>query len=109
MSPWWSQAAVVELDHPDPALGQAAGHQAVRGEAAVAGRLDAVHVQDALRLAAEVGQLGDRRLHPERQLELGDPGLDLGVEPVFGEHRVEPVDLLDAPPLAFRGRCRAGW
>ena len=40
--------AVVELDEPDAALGQPAGQQAVRGEAAVAGLLDAVEVEDAL-------------------------------------------------------------
>src|SRR5271157_2433280 len=90
---------VVELDHSHAALGEATSHQAVRGKAAVAGRLDAVHLEHACRLAAEIGQFRHGGLHAKRQLELGDLGVDLGIEPVLGKHRIEPVDLRDAHPL----------
>ena len=70
--------AVIELDEPDAALGQAAGQQAVRGEGAVA-PLGAVEVEDVLRLVRDVHQLGDARLHPEGRLVGADPGGDLGV------------------------------
>ena len=47
----------------------------------------AVHVEDVLRLVGDVDQLGDRALHPEGHLVLGDPGLGLGVGG-FGEFLV---------------------
>ena len=86
---------VIKLDESDSTLGQASGQQAVRGEAAVSGMFDSVEVEDLFGFGTEVGQFGDRGLHLEGQLILADPGLDLGVDPVFGEHPVEPVDLLD--------------
>ncbi len=39
----------------------------------------AVQVEDRVGLAREVGQLGDRGLHPEGHLVLGDPREDLRV------------------------------
>ena len=43
-------AAMVKLDEPHAALGESAGQEAVAGEAAVAGLLDAVRLQHVLRL-----------------------------------------------------------
>ena len=72
-------AAVEDLDEPHVALGQPAGQQAAAGERARRVHVGPVQVEDVLRLARDVDQLGDRGLHPERHLVLGDPGLGLGV------------------------------
>ena len=72
-------AAVEDLDEPDVALGQPAGQQAAAGEGARLVHVGPVQVEDVLGLVRDVGQLGDRGLHPEGHLVLGDPGLGLGV------------------------------
>ena len=78
-------AAMEELDEPHAALGQPAGQQAVGGEGPGLADVGAVQVEDRVRLVRQVGQLGDRGLHPVGQLVLGDPRGDLGI-----------ADLVDA-------------
>ncbi len=91
-------AHVIELDEAHAALGQPAGQQAVRGVAAGLLHVRAVQVEDRLRLAREVGQLGDRRLHPVGQLVLGDAGDDLGVAGLGVVQVVERGDLVEHLP-----------
>ena len=95
--------AVVELDEPDPALGQPAGQQAIGRERAVAA-LGAVEVEHVPRLAREVHQLGDAGLHPEGGLVAADPGGDLGVGRLLLLELVEPLDGVDHVALALDGR-----
>ena len=87
--------AVVELDHAHAAFGESAGHQAVRGEGAVADFLDAVGFDGLGGFALEVEQLGHARLHLEGHLILGDARGDLGVDRLFGQLAVEATDLVD--------------
>ena len=71
-------APVEELHEPNALLDQAAGEQAVIGEARRAG-LRPVLGKDACRLARDVHQLGHDRLHAEGQLILSDARGRLGV------------------------------
>ncbi len=71
-------AAMVQLDEPDAAFGQAAGQQAVRGERAVA-PLGAVHFLDVVGFLRIVGQLRHAHLHSERQFVLGNSRGDVGI------------------------------
>ena len=87
--------AVVELDHAYAAFGEAAGHEAVGGEGAVADFLDAVGFDGLRGLALEVEQLGDARLHLEGHLVLGHAGRDLRVDGLLGQLPVEAADLVD--------------
>ena len=73
-------AAMEELDEPHAALGQPAGQQAVGGDRSRACATSGPYSSRTdRRLVGEVGQLGDRRLHPVGQLVLGDPREDLGI------------------------------
>ena len=87
--------AVVELDHADAALGEAAGEEAVGSEGAVAGFFDAVEVECGLGFVFEVGEFRDAALHFEGHLVLGDAGGDFGVVLLFGEEAVEALDFFD--------------
>ena len=72
-------ALVVELDEAHAALGQPPREQAVGGEGAGLAGVRAVQVDDRVRLAREVHDLRDRRLHPVGHLVLRDARVDLGV------------------------------
>ena len=61
-----------ELDHP-------AGEETVAGEGAGLVDLGTVEVEDALGHTIQVGQLGNRALHAEGHLGLGDDAADLRV------------------------------
>ena len=87
--------AVVELDHADATFGEAAGHEAVRGERPVADFLDAVVFECLRRLGLEVEELGHARLHLKGHLILGDARGDLGIDGLFGELAVEAADFVD--------------
>ena len=102
-------AHVIELDEPDAALGQAAGQQAVGGVAAGFLDVGAVQVEDRLRLVREVGQLGNRCLHPVAQLVLGDPGEDLGVAGLGVVQVVERGDVVEHLRGASAASSRPGW
>ncbi len=67
-----------DLDHAHPPLGEASGQQAL----AAVGRV-AVHVADVLRLFFEVKRVGGLNLHPVRQFEGLNAGLDLRVALTF--------------------------
>ena len=71
-------AAMIELDEPHTAFGQATGQQAVRREGAVAA-LGPVQIQNVLRFVRQIHQLGHRRLHAEGQFVLRDARFDLGI------------------------------
>ena len=86
--------AMVELNHPHATLGEPARHEAVRGETAVARLLDAIAVEDVLRLVAEVGQLRHGRLHAKRHLVLRDARGDFRIDPFRRKHPVQAIDLL---------------
>ena len=102
-------AHVIELDEPHAALGQAAGQQAVGGEAAGLLDVGAVQVEDRLRLARQVGQLGHRRLHAVGQLVLGDAGDDLRVAGLGVVQVVERGDVVEhLPPRRPRAAGRVG-
>ena len=69
-------AAVHELDEPHAALDHPPGEQAVAGEAAVDRAVSSrpYMSQDRLRLARQVGQLGDRRSASGRPSRTGRSG-----------------------------------
>ena len=102
-------AAMEELDEPHAALGQPAGQQAVGGVACRAVRTSGPYsVEDRFGLVREVGQLGDRGLHPVGQLVLGDPREDLGVAELAMIERVEPGQVVEHPPPG-RGETPGGF
>ena len=73
-------AAVEDLHEPDVALGQPAGQQAAARRTCPGLWTSGPYMSRmCLRLARDVDQLGDRGLHPEGHLVLGDAGLGLGV------------------------------
>ena len=88
--------AVPELDEADPALQEPAGRQELPG-------VDAgpVHRADRLRLLGDVERLGRLRLHPVRQLERLDPGLELGLAAVTVQ--MAAVQLAQEVELAALG------
>jgi hypothetical protein len=51
------------------------------------------------RFGSEVGQLGDRGLHPKGHLILADPRLNLGVEALLCQESIQTVDLFNDLPL----------
>ncbi len=63
--------AVVKLDEPHAALGQAAREEAVGSERAIAG-LATIEVEDGFRLVGNIHQTRNGSLHPERHLVLRD-------------------------------------
>ena len=69
---------VVELDHADAALDEAAGEEAVVGEGGFAGG-GAVHVEGGLGFFGDVHQIGDAGLHAVGHFVLADAGGDFGV------------------------------
>ena len=99
--------AVVELDEPDPALGQAAGHQAVRGEAAVAGLLDAVEVEDvaAARWPKSVSSGTEACIRNASSYWAIRVWIS-GSSRSSASMAVEPVDLLDDLPLGALADAR---
>ena len=90
---------MVKLDKPAPAFRQPAGEQAVGRKTSVAGLFNAVGVERGFGFLPEIGQLGNRCLHLERHLILADARGDFRVIAFFGEHSVEPLNLLDHQPL----------
>ena len=54
-----------------------------------------VHVEHALGLIRDVRELGNRGLHPECHLVLGDPGLGLGIGKLFVFVVVQAVDGIE--------------
>ena len=95
-------AAVIELNETNAALGEATRHQAVAGEAAIAG-CAAVFGDDARIFFGEIGEFGDCHLHAEGELILGDAVGNTGVIDDFGVILVELVDGFDEFGLARRG------
>ena len=87
--------AVVELNHAHAAFGEAAGHEAIRGEGTVADFLDAVVFKRLRGLGLEVEELGHARLHLESHLVLGDARGDLRIDGLFGELSVQAADFVD--------------
>jgi len=71
-------APVVELNETHAAFDEAAGQQAVVGEAEFAG-LGAVHLVDGLGLLGDIGHLGNGGLHSIGELVLLDAGGDFWV------------------------------
>ena len=71
------------------ALGETTRENAVRRVAAGTPRVGAIKVEDGVGLVAEVGELGDARLHAEGHLVLTDPRRDLGISGGLVAHRVE--------------------
>ena len=102
-------AHVVKLDEAHAALGQTAGQQAIRGIAAGLLDVGAVEVEDRLRLAREVGQLGHGGLHPVAELVLGDAGDDLRVAGLIVVQTVECGDLVEHLPAGRPASSRRGW
>ena len=96
-------AAMEELDESHAPLGQPARQQAIGGKGPGSSHFGPVHLQDRIGLVREVGQLGDRGLHPEGQLVLRDPRDDLGIADVAVIDRVEPGQVVEHPPPG-RGR-----
>src|SRR5690606_34149923 len=91
--------AVIQLDETHAAFREPAGEQTVGREGTVSRLLDPVHIEDRLRLLAEIGELRDARLHLEREFVLGDARLDLGIEALLLVKTVETGDLVNDLPL----------
>src|SRR5437870_3241257 len=87
--------AVIKLDETHATFGEAAGEQTIGSETAIARLFQAIHLEDMARLALEIGQLGERGLHPKRQLILANACLNFRIDPLVGQHTVEPIDFLD--------------
>ena len=75
-------ALVEELDEAHAPLDEAAGEEAVVGEARLAG-LCAVHLVDPLWLGLDVHEFRDAGLHAEGHFILTDAGRDFGIADVI--------------------------
>ena len=88
-------AAVIELDESHATLGQPPREQTVAGESSRLAYLGAVEIERPLGLVRQVGQLWDRRLHPECQLVLGNAGTDFRITDFLSGELVESSDAIE--------------
>ena len=92
-------AAMEDLDEPDVAFDEPACQQSTPGERAWLVDVGAVHVENVLGFVRDVGQFGNRGLHPKGHLVLGDASLRLGIGDRGVFPLIEPVDGVErAPP-----------
>ncbi len=88
-----------------PALRHAAGQQTVAGEGTGALDIRAIHIEDVLWLAREIGEFRDAGLHTIGHLILSHAGLDVRVSDLVVEAAVEGIDVVD--DSLFHGSAQA--
>src|SRR5690606_12940601 len=88
---------VIELDESNAALREPPREDAVRRERAGLARVGAVLLEHMIRLAREIGGLGDRRLHSERELVLSDPRLDRRIRRSLELELMKLAQAIDHP------------
>ena len=87
--------AVVDLDTADSALQQTTCEEAVAGECAITGTLDAVALERLRGFILHVGQLGDRELHPKSHFVLRDTCRSFWIQCLYGPLAVNGINGLN--------------
>ena len=102
-------SSMEQLDESHAAFGESPCKQAIRCIGAWLARVLTIKLERAGRLIRHVGQLGNRRLHPERHLVLRDSRRDLRIARLRELRLIQFIQVVQESPAHLRidaGRIR---